>query len=226
MARGGAVFQHVGVVEHALAADAALCRQPVDGRAHQLAGVAVVRPRSTARCGCRWTAAPLRAGRAAGCARENRAAPAPAAPARTRSGRADPAARSCGSGRGRRRSLPDYKIEPSFRHPAPASRADLSNINPPASATMGPVDAFWHLLGLFLPALGTGLIAAAAAKGLFWRAELRRVTLAAAGRLGLRGGLAGAAGRAGAVRPRRPHGQLRRDGGGLGAGAVVGRPTR
>jgi hypothetical protein len=62
--------------------------------------------------------------------------------------------------------------------------------------TMSFLDAFWHVLGLFLPALGTGLIAAAAAKGLFWRAELRRVRwlrLAAwacvAGSLALLGGL-------------------------------------
>ena len=40
---------------------------------------------------------------------------------------------------------------------------------------MSAIDAFWHLLGLFLPALATGLMAAAAAKWLFWRAELRRV---------------------------------------------------
>ena len=40
---------------------------------------------------------------------------------------------------------------------------------------MSPLDALWHVLGLFLPALGTGLLAAAAAKGLFWRAELQRV---------------------------------------------------
>ena len=39
---------------------------------------------------------------------------------------------------------------------------------------MSPLDAFWHLLGLFLPALGTGLLAAGAAK-LLWRAELRRI---------------------------------------------------
>ena len=42
MARGGAVFEHVGVVEHALAADAAVCRQPIDGRTHQFARLAVV----------------------------------------------------------------------------------------------------------------------------------------------------------------------------------------
>jgi len=40
---------------------------------------------------------------------------------------------------------------------------------------MSFLDAFWHVLGLFLPALGTGVIAAAAAKGLLWRVELRRV---------------------------------------------------
>lgn len=61
---------------------------------------------------------------------------------------------------------------------------------------MSAIDAFWHLLGLFLPALGTGLIAATAAKGLLWRAELRRVRwlrlvawACAAGALALLGGL-------------------------------------
>jgi len=37
---------------------------------------------------------------------------------------------------------------------------------------MSAIDALWHLLGLFLPALATGALAAAAAKAL-WRAELR-----------------------------------------------------
>lgn len=61
---------------------------------------------------------------------------------------------------------------------------------------MSPLDALWHVLGLFLPALGTGLLAAAAAKGLFWRAELRRVGWwrliawsCSAGSLALLGGL-------------------------------------
>jgi len=39
---------------------------------------------------------------------------------------------------------------------------------------MSPIDALWHLLGLFLPALGTGVMASAAAKWLIWRTELRR----------------------------------------------------
>jgi hypothetical protein len=62
---------------------------------------------------------------------------------------------------------------------------------------MSPIDAFWHVLGLFMPALATGVIAAAAAKWLFWRAELRRVGWlrlvawpCAAGSLALLGGLA------------------------------------
>ena len=38
---------------------------------------------------------------------------------------------------------------------------------------MGPLDALWHLLNLFGPALGLGLIAPALAK-LLWRRELRR----------------------------------------------------
>ncbi|HRH87289.1 MAG TPA: hypothetical protein PLO41_10615 [Rubrivivax sp.] len=61
---------------------------------------------------------------------------------------------------------------------------------------MSAIDAFWHLLGLFLPALGTGLIAATAAKWLFWRAELRSVRWrrlvawpVVAGSLALLGGL-------------------------------------
>jgi hypothetical protein len=39
---------------------------------------------------------------------------------------------------------------------------------------MGPIDAAWHLLGLFAPALLLGAIAAGAAK-LLWRAELKAV---------------------------------------------------
>ena len=36
---------------------------------------------------------------------------------------------------------------------------------------MGPIDALWHLLNFFGPALGVGLITAALAK-LLWRREL------------------------------------------------------
>lgn len=39
---------------------------------------------------------------------------------------------------------------------------------------MGPLDALWHLLNLFGPALGLALIASALAKGL-WHAALRGV---------------------------------------------------
>jgi hypothetical protein len=39
---------------------------------------------------------------------------------------------------------------------------------------MGPLDALWHLLNLFGPAIGLGLIAPALAK-LLWRRELRPV---------------------------------------------------
>jgi hypothetical protein len=39
---------------------------------------------------------------------------------------------------------------------------------------MSPLDAFWHLLGFFMPALVTGALAAAAAKWL-WRSELSAV---------------------------------------------------
>jgi hypothetical protein len=39
---------------------------------------------------------------------------------------------------------------------------------------MAPLDALWHLLNLFLPALGTGLLAAGGAK-LLWRRELAAV---------------------------------------------------
>jgi hypothetical protein len=62
---------------------------------------------------------------------------------------------------------------------------------------MSPIDALWHLLGLFLPALATGALAAAAAKVL-WRSELKacrwsRLALwaAAAGSLALLAGLVG-----------------------------------
>jgi hypothetical protein len=40
---------------------------------------------------------------------------------------------------------------------------------------MGPVDAFWHLLGLFMPALATAVMAATAVKWL-WRRALTGVT--------------------------------------------------
>jgi hypothetical protein len=40
---------------------------------------------------------------------------------------------------------------------------------------MGPLDALWHLLGFFMPALATGALAAGAAKWL-WRAELTRIS--------------------------------------------------
>jgi Na+-translocating ferredoxin:NAD+ oxidoreductase RnfE subunit len=60
---------------------------------------------------------------------------------------------------------------------------------------MSPIDALWHLLGLFLPALATGALVAGAAKGL-WRTNLRgsawsRLALwsASAGSLALLGGL-------------------------------------
>lgn len=36
---------------------------------------------------------------------------------------------------------------------------------------MGPLDAFWHLLNFVAPAVGLGLLSAAAAK-LLWRREL------------------------------------------------------
>jgi hypothetical protein len=50
---------------------------------------------------------------------------------------------------------------------------------------MGPLDAAWHLLNFFAPALGVGLIATGLAK-LLWRGELRqrswrRLSLATAG---------------------------------------------
>ena len=37
---------------------------------------------------------------------------------------------------------------------------------------MGPLDALWHLLNFFAPAVGVGLITAALAR-LIWRRELR-----------------------------------------------------
>lgn len=39
---------------------------------------------------------------------------------------------------------------------------------------MGPLDAFWHLLNLFMPAAGVGCLGAAAVK-LLWRRELAGV---------------------------------------------------
>lgn len=40
---------------------------------------------------------------------------------------------------------------------------------------MGPLDALWHLLNFFAPALGLGVLSAAGAK-LLWRRELARVS--------------------------------------------------
>ena len=39
---------------------------------------------------------------------------------------------------------------------------------------MGPIDAFWHLLNFFAPAVGVGLLAGGLAK-LLWRRELKAV---------------------------------------------------
>jgi len=39
---------------------------------------------------------------------------------------------------------------------------------------VGPIDAFWHLLNFFAPAVGVGLLAGALAK-LLWRRELKGV---------------------------------------------------
>lgn len=52
----------------------------------------------------------------------------------------------------------------------------MSWVNRPAAArAMGPIDAAWHLINFFLPALWVGVIAAAMAKGL-WRHRLASVT--------------------------------------------------
>ena len=40
---------------------------------------------------------------------------------------------------------------------------------------MGPLDALWHLINFFVPAIGVGLLGAAGAK-LFWRRDLARVS--------------------------------------------------
>ncbi|MEO5697772.1 MAG: hypothetical protein ABIQ60_11645 [Burkholderiaceae bacterium] len=39
---------------------------------------------------------------------------------------------------------------------------------------MGPIDAVWHVLNFFAPAVGVGLLASACAK-LLWRRDLQRV---------------------------------------------------
>lgn len=52
---------------------------------------------------------------------------------------------------------------------------------------MGPLDALWHLLNLFLPALGTGALAASGAK-LLWRRELAAVSWRALAGLAAAGG--------------------------------------
>ena len=40
---------------------------------------------------------------------------------------------------------------------------------------MGPIDALWHLLNFFAPALGVGVVASLMAK-LLWRRELKGVS--------------------------------------------------
>lgn len=62
---------------------------------------------------------------------------------------------------------------------AASARSGLSCIKPTADAgpsrSMGVLDAIWHLLNLFAPAVGLGLIAASATK-LLWRRELASVS--------------------------------------------------
>ncbi|MFT3953417.1 MAG: hypothetical protein QM722_03130 [Piscinibacter sp.] len=55
------------------------------------------------------------------------------------------------------------------------------NFSAPRTPPMGPVDALWHLLNFFAPALGVGVITAAMAR-LVWRRELQATGL---GRLAL-----------------------------------------
>ena len=40
---------------------------------------------------------------------------------------------------------------------------------------MGPIDAFWHVLNFFAPAVGVGLLTSALAK-LLWRRDLKAVS--------------------------------------------------
>jgi hypothetical protein len=61
---------------------------------------------------------------------------------------------------------------------------------------MRPLDAFWHLLNFFMPALAVGMLAAGGAK-LLWRRELTHISWrrlaawpSAAGAVMLLGGLA------------------------------------
>jgi len=46
--------------------------------------------------------------------------------------------------------------------------------SPTKDTHLGPIDAFWHLLNLFGPAAGLGLITPALAK-LLWRGDLKSV---------------------------------------------------
>jgi hypothetical protein len=57
-----------------------------------------------------------------------------------------------------------------------ANLSGLSGLDPDQAATMGPLDALWHLLNLFAPALGVGLLASSVTK-LLWRRELAAVPL-------------------------------------------------
>jgi hypothetical protein len=60
----------------------------------------------------------------------------------------------------------------------------LIGINP-----MDPLDAFWHLLNLFAPAVGTALLTTAGAK-LLWRRELAGVRWQALALVAVAGGSA------------------------------------
>jgi hypothetical protein len=76
---------------------------------------------------------------------------------------------------------------------------------------MSPLDAVWHLIYLFLPALGTAALAAAAAK-LLWRRELSALRWSA---------LAGPAAAGGAAATLAGLWLLGRDGRMLTYGAIV-----
>ena len=60
---------------------------------------------------------------------------------------------------------------------------------PPERHRLSPLDAVWHLLNFFAPALGVGLLAAALAK-LLWRRELAGVRWLRLGGWGAVGGAA------------------------------------
>ena len=71
----------------------------------------------------------------------------------------------------------NLSLELSIRHDSFAALPSPVNPHRPAlkEARLSPIDALWHLLNFFVPALGVGVVASLCAK-LLWRRALKRVS--------------------------------------------------